>query len=80
MGGKDWYLSGGVEGVVNASGDGERVGGINTTCGFVGTVMGVMSVVLRRVGGECGGEVGRSASGSLGSRKESGGIKTGLPR
>jgi hypothetical protein len=43
--------------------------------------MGVMSVVLRRVGGECGGEIGRSwSSGSLGSRKESGGKKTGLPR
>ena len=41
--------------------------------------MGVMSVVLRKVGGECGGEDGRS-SGSLGSRKESGGMKTGLPR
>ena len=65
---------------MGGSGDGVRVGGINTTCGFVETVMGVMSVVLRRAGGECGGEDGWSRSGSLGSRNESGGIKTGLPR
>jgi len=48
------YLGGGgVEGL--SPGDGERVGGINTTCGLVETVIGVMFTVLRRVG-ECGGE------------------------
>jgi len=48
------YLSGGgVEGL--GSGDGVRLGGINTTCGLVETVIGVIFTVLRKVG-ECGGE------------------------
>jgi len=61
------------------SGDGERVGGINTTWGLVGTVIGVMFTVLRKVGerGEDGGLASSSMAG-LGSRKEAGGIKTGL--
>jgi len=73
------YLSGGVEGLSGA-GDEERVGGINTTCGLVDTVIGVMFTVLRRVG-ERGGEGGwPSSSSGVGSRKEAGGMKAGLPR
>jgi len=49
------YLSGGGVDGLWWSGDGVRVGGINTTCGLVETVIGVIFTVLRKVG-ECGGE------------------------
>jgi len=75
------YLSGGVEGLSGA-GDEERVGGINTTCGLADTVIGVMLTVLRRAGdrGGEGGSLGSSPISGLGSRKEAGGMKAGLPR
>lgn len=82
MTGEVGYLGGGGVDGGGVSGEGERVGGINTTCGFVETVIGVIFTVLRRVGerGDGDGELASGSMPGLGSRKEAGGMKAGLPK